>query len=88
MCKTCPALDVQKSHQLKQERIVGQRGEIKLFLEVIIRRNFNSWGVRAINRSFETSSSPRVIASKQTAQNILMATHQERIMSHYSPLRH
>ena len=49
MCKACPALDFQKSHQLKQERIIGQKGEIKLFLEVMIRRNFNSWGVRAFN---------------------------------------
>lgn len=88
MCKACPALDFQKSHQLKQERIIGQKGEIKLFLEVMIRRNFNSWGLRAFNRSFETSSSPRVIASKQTAQNILMATHQDSKMLHYSPLRH
>lgn len=56
MCKACPALDFQKSHQLKQERIIGQKGEIKLFLEVMIRRNFNSWVVRAL------------IASKQTAQ--------------------
>ena len=39
MCKACPALDFQKSHQLKQERIIGQKGEIKLFLEVMIRRN-------------------------------------------------
>lgn len=76
MCKACPALDFQKSHQLKQKRIIGQKGEIKLFLEVMIRRNFNSWGVRAL------------ITSKQTAQNILMATHQERKMLHYSPLRH
>ena len=49
MCKACPALDFQKSHQLKQERIIGQKGEIKLFLEVMIRRNFNSWGVRAFH---------------------------------------
>lgn len=76
MCKACPALDFQKSHQLKQERIIGQKGEIKLFLGVMIRRNFNSWGVRAL------------IASKQTAQNILLATHQESKMLHYSPLRH
>ena len=76
MCKACPALDFQKSHQLKQKRIIGQKEEIKLFLEVMIRRNFNSLGVRAL------------IASKQTAQNILMATHQESKMLHYSPLRH
>lgn len=87
MCKALPAIDFQKSHQRKQERIIGQRREIKLFLKVIIKRNFNSWGVGAFNQSFETSSSPRVIASKQTAQNILMATHQDSIMFHYSPLR-
>lgn len=33
MCKACPALDFQKSHQLKQERMIGQRGEKKVIFE-------------------------------------------------------
>ena len=34
-----------------------------------------------LNRFFETSSSARATASNQTMQNIVMATHQESIMS-------
>ena len=40
------------------------------------------------NRLFETSSSPRATASKQTMQNIVMATHKESTLTHYSLLWH
>ena len=36
------------------------------------------------SRLFETLSSPRATLSKQTMQNIVMTTHQEYTMSHYS----
>ena len=42
------------------------------------------WASAHFNRFFETSSSAHETASNQTMQNIVMATHQESIMSHFS----
>ena len=51
-----------------------KRISLKLFLEIVNKRSLIPETSAHFNRLFETSSSPRATASKQTMQNVVMAT--------------